>query len=966
MSPVGQAPVLRAPFYGPVLARSAGYIIGSVTRTLAEDGFTSPNDPGRAARLRALRKLRVLDTPREAAFDDITALCARLFHAPMSTVTFVDAHRQWFKSSVGIDIDETDLGSSICAHAVLQNEPLIIPDTRLDPRCETNPSVTGALNVRWYAGVPLRLDTGENVGTLTVMDHEPRDFSAAQVELLSALARSVVTQLQLRLQQHALQELTSHYVEAQRIAGVGSWKLDLATNRLQWSDEIYRMFGVGQNEFKGTFEDFLSYVHPDDRDAMRGAQVAATLGNALLDFQHRIVRPDGTIRVVHERGRLLADAALHETSLAGTVQDVTEQHEAQQRLRSQQAKYQLLFDSHPQPMWVYDEETLQFLAVNEAAVQRYGWSREEFARMTILDIRDVEDRAALMQRVADTTLGPRRSGYWRHLTKDTGEIWVEISSTRLEYEGRPARVVVASDVTAKRLAERSLQRADSLRRVASRAAGLGGWAMDLHARNVRLSEEACRLLDAPEHFEIALQACLELVVPESRDLLSALVAQLIREGTPFDTECELFSLTGRRFWARIIAEAERDAQGAIIQIGGGVQDISDRRKLEQQFLRAQRLESIGTLAGGIAHDLNNVLTPILMSIELLREPLTDAERDATLDSLQNTALRGADMVSQVLSFARGVEGRRVSLGANLLLAELTRLVADTFPRSIVVETEVAPDTPAMIGDPTQLHQVLLNLAVNARDAMPNGGLLRFAAQRLVVDSLSGATSPELPVGVYVVLSVEDTGTGIPADQLTRIFDPFFTTKEIGQGTGLGLSTSLTIVRSHGGALHVYSEPGRGTTFRAFLPASTEALVAADRVPKAELPRGHGELVLVVDDEAAVREITRLTLEAFGYRVLAAADGAEGVALYAAHVADVALVLTDMMMPVMDGVTMIHVIRRLNPNVRIVAASGLAADGSVSRAANAGVQHFLPKPYTAETLLTVLHTVLQNVREPHTT
>jgi nitrogen-specific signal transduction histidine kinase/CheY-like chemotaxis protein len=409
----------------------------------------------------------------------------------------------------------------------------------------------------------------------------------------------------------------------------------------------------------------------------------------------------------------------------------------------------------------------------------------------------------------------------------------------------------------------------------------------------------------------------------------------------------------------MIGEAERNDAGLIARLGGGVQDISERRKLELQFLRAQRMESIGTLAGGIAHDLNNVLTPILMSVELLREPLSQVEREGVLTSIESSARRGADVVGQVLSFARGVEGRRLQVDADQLLADVTKLASETFPRNISIRTTVAPDLPPIAGDPTQLHQVLLNLAINARDAMPEGGNLGLRAERMVVDELAVAVAQELETGVYVLLTIEDSGFGIPAEHIDRVFDPFFTTKDLGKGTGLGLSTSLAIVRSHGGALRVYSEIGRGTTFRLYLPAAGVDHAIERYTPAVDLPRGAGQLVLVVDDEASVREITRKTLETFGYRVLVAADGAEAVALYATRSNDVDLVLTDMMMPVMDGVTMIYVLRRMNPQLRIIAASGLAANGSVARAGDAGVRHFLPKPYTALTLLSLIHKVLSD-------
>ncbi len=630
---------------------------------------------------------------------------------------------------------------------------------------------------------------------------------------------------------------------------------------------------------------------------------------------------------------------------------------AQELLQQQAAQYRLLFDAHPEPMWVYDEATLAFLAVNDAAIKRYGWTRDEFLRMTIADIRPDEDMALLRTQIADYTPGPRSSGYWRHLTKSGDELWVEVSSNRLLFESTPARMVVAYDVTAQRRAEIEVRRADTLRRVAAKTARLGGWMLDLPARTLWLSDDARALLEFEADASVTLEDFVGLVVAESRREIARAFEQCVQHGESFDLEVELVTHPGSRCWTRITGEAERDAQGNISQVGGGVQDIGERRKLEQQFLRAQRMESIGTLAGGIAHDLNNVLTPILMSIELLREPLSAQEKHSTLDMLETSASRGAEMVGQVLSFARGVEGRRLQVPAHRLLADLQKLAGETFPRSIAIRTTVQPDLPPIAGDPTQLHQVLLNLAVNARDAMPDGGSLHFHAERFMVDELAEAVTQELGPGEYVLLTVEDSGIGIPADQLERVFDPFFTTKELGKGTGLGLSTSLAIVRSHGGALRAYSEPGKGTTFRIYLPAANASHVAARDTEAVELPRGAGELVLVVDDEASVREITRQTLEAFGYRVLVASDGAEAVAVYATHTTEVALVLTDMMMPVMDGVTMIHVLRRMNPQLRIIAASGLVANSSVARASGAGVRHFLPKPYTAQTLLTLMRTVL---------
>lgn len=396
-------------------------------------------------------------------------------------------------------------------------------------------------------------------------------------------------------------------------------------------------------------------------------------------------------------------------------------------------------------------------------------------------------------------------------------------------------------------------------------------------------------------------------------------------------------------------------------------DISEYRgkKLEKQFLRAQRMESIGTLAGGIAHDLNNVFGPILMSLELLQMKFPDPDSKQLLEMISSSAQHGADMVRQVLSFGRGVEGRRMELQVMHLVRDIEKIANDTFLKNITIKTQLPKDLWIVLGDPTQLHQALLNLCVNARDAMPTGGILTISAQNLLLDAHFAAMNSEARPGPYVQIQVQDTGMGMSPEVIKQIFDPFFTTQEIGKGTGLGLSATLGIVKSHGGFIQVYSEPERGTSFRIYLPAQIEASGNGEAILSQELPRGQGELILVVDDEPVVRQITKQTLEAFGYRVLLANNGAEALSVYSVQGAEIHLVLTDMMMPVMDGPAMIEVLRKINPEVRIIGASGLAVESQVARATSLGVKEFLPKPYTAETLLKALKKVLMENDPPET-
>jgi CheY-like chemotaxis protein len=379
--------------------------------------------------------------------------------------------------------------------------------------------------------------------------------------------------------------------------------------------------------------------------------------------------------------------------------------------------------------------------------------------------------------------------------------------------------------------------------------------------------------------------------------------------------------------------------------------------MEQQSFRAQRLESLGTLAGGIAHDLNNVLAPILLAVGLLQIEEADPERREVLNTIEASATRGAAMVTQVLSFARGVEGRRAVVDPSTVIGDVVRIMRDTFPKAIHVESRPGPVLWPLRADATQLHQVLLNLCVNARDAMADGGCIAITAENVQIDAQYAALHLGARVGSHVAIEVSDTGPGIPAGIIDKIFDPFFTTKEIGKGTGLGLATSLTIMKGHGGFIRVHSDPGAGTRFRLFLPAEPGTEEQRLEAPAPLLSRGNGQIVLLVDDEASIRQINKQTLEAYGYRVLLAEDGAAAIAIYGEHCRDVAVVITDMMMPLMGGLTLSGILQGMNPRVRIIGASGLAEAATVAAAAAAGVGQFLAKPYTAEALLTAVSAAL---------
>jgi two-component system cell cycle sensor histidine kinase/response regulator CckA len=387
-------------------------------------------------------------------------------------------------------------------------------------------------------------------------------------------------------------------------------------------------------------------------------------------------------------------------------------------------------------------------------------------------------------------------------------------------------------------------------------------------------------------------------------------------------------------------------------------DISEQKKAEEQFLRAQRLESIGTLASGVAHDLNNILLPIMMAAPVLRAEMNPATREKFLDIVESSARRGADIIKQVLTFARGADGNRILLQPIYLLEEVSKIASETFPKSITLRTFYDEDIHSLEADPTQLHQVLLNLCINARDAMPDGGQLCLGAENFNVDDHYANMTPGATAGPHVMLEVADSGSGIPKDVVDKIFDPFFTTKSVGQGTGLGLSTVAGIVKSHGGFIQVTSEPGR-TSFKIFLPAKNVVETSSALQPDVMAPHGEGQTILMVDDEASIREVAQLILESNGYKVLVAENGSSALALFAQQRDQIAAVVSDLAMPIMDGLTLVRTLRKIDPELKVIVSTGRSEDFQAAEIAALNIDSCLTKPYTTRNLLLKLSHVLHN-------
>ncbi|HYP17937.1 MAG TPA: PAS domain S-box protein [Opitutus sp.] len=603
----------------------------------------------------------------------------------------------------------------------------------------------------------------------------------------------------------------------------------------------------------------------------------------------------------------------------------------------------------------------RIIACNPAFAAMHGYTSDEIAGRPIPDFYVPAERETVEERLREADrLGRVSYESWR-LRKD-GTIFpvqMDVVSVRNAAGELLYRVATMQDITVRKAAQRASQQSEERFREVVENIKEVFW-MASTAADRRILYVSPRYEEVWGRSRESLYAepakWLETIHPEDRARVGEAVAVKQVAGT-YDEQFRIVLPDGSVRWVRDQAFPVTGPGGEVERIVGIAEDITEKKTLEEQFLRAQRLEAIGTLAGGVAHDLNNILAPVLMAAGLLKEGMSNPQQRDMLAMIERSARRGADIIRQLLTFSRGLGGSRGPIELRHLLKEVGTMVRETFPREIKLVEDAPRALWPVIADPTQLHQVLVNLCVNARDAMPEGGTLAIRAANLVVTAADLRENREGEPGNFVRLTVADTGSGIPAEIIERIFDPFFTTKDLGKGTGLGLSTVLGIVRSHGGFIRVQSTPGKGSEFQVDLPAATAEAGPTRNGTSAPFPRGDGETVLVVDDEEPVREATRHVLERHGYRVLVAANGKEAVTRFLQERDRVKLVLTDVMMPEMGGVALIRALRLIDARLKIVATSGLEPDGRSLELASLGVTDVLPKPCGPQVLLEAVRVAL---------
>ena len=667
------------------------------------------------------------------------------------------------------------------------------------------------------------------------------------------------------------------------------------------------------------------------------------------------LRKDGSTFAIELTGRNV----LHHGRPARVtlIRDITERKHSEDALRENERQYRLLFESNPHPMWVYDLETLSFLAVNDAAIMKYGYTRAEFLKMTIADIRPTTDIERLKDNIAHITEGLDEAGVWRHRLKDGTIIEVEITSHTLMYNGRRAELVLANDITKRKLAEEALRESEERFRSLFENVAIGLYRTAPDGRILLANPALLRMIGFKSFEELALRN-LEETGFEPDYPRSQFRERMEREGQITGLESAWTRNDGSVVYVRESARAVRSTGGNILYYEGTVEDISERKRLEDQLLQSHKMQSIGTLAGGIAHDFNNLLGIIIGHASLMKDELDTSPKMAfSLDAIEKAASRGAALVRQLLTFARKTDVRLEPVQTNDIVRELTKMLDETLPRSIAVTTELAPNLPFIIADSTQIHQVLLNLCVNARDAMPDGGVLSISTSVRTGPSLR-TTYPMAAALEYAQIDVADTGIGMDETSRKRIFEPFFTTKEFGKGTGLGLAVAFGIVESHNGFIDVESDAGKGTTFHLFLPAQAGGdKLHPMEVPKSSEVSGGTETILVVEDEELLREMLISTLESKGYSVLVARDGTEAFALYQKHRHSIHLVLTDMGLPGLSGKDLVMHLTEINPSAKVIIASGYLESEVRLETLLAGAKEFIQKPYEPADVLRIIRQVL---------
>ena len=899
-------------------------------------------------RLESLASYNILDSAPEQEYDEIVQRAAELCDCPISTITLVDRHRQWFKASVGVELQETERDIALCDHTIHGTDALIVPDTRLDHRFADNPAVTDPNGVRFYAGTPLLSSENQILGTLCVMDYRPRDLSRAQTNYLSLLAGQVMMHLELRRQNLRLQHTIEEQEKTQRLTGiagrlarVGAWSVDVATGRVTMSPEILALHGLGQNT-RLTLDECLNFYEQTDKSKVQALFATCVDHGIPYDEELQVLNTSGQPFWVRALGEPVFDGAGKVVRVDGAFQDVSEQRHAAGALREEKVRFEAAARATADAIWDWNTATDR-LWWSEGMQTLFGYSADDLehdSRSWTTRIHPDDKKRVLtdIERVIYSQQQKWEAEY-RFMRKDGSVAYVSDRGYVIRDENGDALRMVGgmSDVTERRRFLTNLARQATLLDKSSDAIMV----LDLERRISYWNQAAEAIYGWRQ--DQALGRRVDAVLGEEHTLLEAATRALLADG---QWAGRLSGHNGNG--DRVVSEARWSLVGddhgepeAILAINT---DITERLALEEQLQQSQRLEAVGQLTGGVAHDFNNLLTVILGNSELLEEQLEETPlwRDSAR-LIRGAAERAAELTRRLLAFARRQPLAPEIVDVNALIHGLIPLLRPTLHEHLDFNiVACASPWPAFI-DPGQLESAILNLCINARDAVSGNGCIVLETANVTLDNDYAKRDSEVVPGDYVQVVVSDTGEGIPAAALKKVFEPFFTTKPQGKGTGLGLSMVYGFVKQSRGHIKIYSEPGEGTTVKLYLPRAGRDHETP--VPPASPARlaSSAETILLVEDDGAVRDQATHQLRDLGYRVVSAMNGTAALAILREQEVD--LLFTDVIMPGgPNGPELARLARQRFPGLPVLYTSGYTENAIVHQGRLDPGVHLLEKPY----------------------
>ncbi|MFN7943610.1 MAG: PAS domain S-box protein [Thermoanaerobaculia bacterium] len=761
--------------------------------------------------------------------------------------------------------------------------------------------------------------------------------------------------------EEALREREYMFAASQRFAHVGSWNWKIGDSKVWWSDETYRLYGLSPDMGAPDFEFFFEIVHPEDRPKLREWVRTAVAGRHPAAVEFRALRPDGTCRVIRTEGDVIETVDGVPSRIAGTAYDVTDLLSADEAVRESERRYRELFEKSPVALFLSEVISdsagrpidCRFLYVNPAFERFVQAKAADLVGRTLFEFNPRTSRAMMERhgRVALTGVPDSWEGH---------SVALDTHYEATAFSPRPGQCVTfLVDISDRKRAEAALREALERERQAVSAGNVGLWDWDLRSNRVQYSAEWKRQIGyAEDEISDDFDEWRTRVHPEDIDrCLSAVRAFLANPGPKYEVEFRFRHRDGS--YRHILARASvvRDEKGRPERMLGSHVDVTERTELQAQFLQAQKMESVGRLAGGLAHDFNNLLTVINGTAELAMRGLQDGDPlREDLDAIDRAGRRAAQLTRQLLAFSRKQVLQPTVLDLNAVIADMQKMLTRLIGEDVTLAFAPTEELGLVRADRGQIEQVLLNLAVNARDAMPGGGTLTISTANVDLDETRAELRPPVVAGRFVMFSVGDTGIGMDQATQNRIFEPFFTTKGVGKGTGLGLSTVYGIVAQSGGHIGVHAEVGKGTSFEIHLPRVAGVAEADRSTPSDSAVRG-SETILLVEDDEALRRLTERALESAGYDVLVAANGGEALLLLEEFPGPVHLLLTDVVMPGMSGRDLADRLREMRRDMRVLFCSGYTDDTILHHGVLDDLTNFISKPYTVAALAGKVREVL---------